>query len=82
MGKPFHKTDKLDPELERIASIVVDAAYKLHSTLGPGLLEGVYETFFLHELKLRGLKAEKQGFFVFDLRGNDFGWWLKVGYAR
>ena len=38
----------------------MDAAYKLHSTLGPGLLESVYEGFFAHELKLRGLRVEKQ----------------------
>ena len=53
------KTD-LDPETNRIASEVVDAAFKIHSALGPGLLESVYETFLVHELKRRGLKVEKQ----------------------
>jgi len=56
----FNKPDKLDPELERIAAEAVDAAYKLHSTLGPGLLESVYEAFFCHELEMRGLKVERQ----------------------
>ena len=46
--------------MDRLAKQVVDAAFKLHKTLGPGLLESVYETFFFHELKLRGLKVEKQ----------------------
>ena len=52
--------EKVDPETEVVAKKVVDAAYKLHSTLGPGLLESVYESFFCHELKLRGLKVENQ----------------------
>ncbi len=51
---------EIDPETNRIASEVVDAAFKLHSTLGPGLLESVYESFLIHELKLRGLKVDKQ----------------------
>ena len=51
---------EVDAETNRIASMVVDAAYKLHSKLGSGLLESVYEAFFCHELKMRGLKTEKQ----------------------
>jgi len=39
---------------ERIAKAVVDAAYTVHSTLGPGLLENVYEVCFCHELAKRG----------------------------
>lgn len=59
MNKP-DKMKELDPELEKIANEVVDAAFKLHKHLGPGLLESVYEAFFCHELKLRGLKVERQ----------------------
>ncbi len=47
-------------EVEQVASIVVDAALKVHKALGPGLLESVYEACLLHELKLRGLKVESQ----------------------
>ncbi len=50
----------IDPELDMLAEKVVDAAYKLHKKMGPGLLENVYEVFFLHELKLRSLKVERQ----------------------
>lgn len=39
---------------------IVDAAIKIHSALGPGLLESVYETCLKHELKKRGLKVETQ----------------------
>jgi len=43
-----------------IAKIIVDAAYKVHVTLGPGLLESVYEAVLDYELKNRGLKVSRQ----------------------
>lgn len=43
-----------------IAEIVVDAALKVHRTLGPGLLESVYERVLEYELKHRGLSVERQ----------------------
>lgn len=39
----------------QIATIVVDRAFKIHSTLGPGLLESVYQTALIYELEKRGL---------------------------
>jgi hypothetical protein len=36
---------------DAIAEQVVDAALKVHKTLGPGLLESVYEACLAHELK-------------------------------
>jgi GxxExxY protein len=47
-------------ELNRLARKVVDAAFAVHSTLGPGLLEVIYESCLFHELTKRGLKVEKQ----------------------
>ena len=47
-------------EVERIARIVVDAIYKVHSTLGPGLLESVYSICLTHELRKRGLRVERE----------------------
>ncbi len=38
-----------------ISRVIVDSAFKIHTTLGPGLLESVYEVVLEHELKLRGL---------------------------
>jgi len=52
--------DTLTPELEAIATQIVDAAFKVHSTLGPGLLESVYETCLAHELTKRGFKVQRQ----------------------
>jgi GxxExxY protein len=43
-----------------IATIIVDAAFKIHKTLGPGLLESVYEAILKYELQKRGLKVLQQ----------------------
>lgn len=43
-----------------ISGIIVDAAFKIHTTLGPGLLESVYEVVLAHELKTRGLHVLSQ----------------------
>jgi len=50
----------LSKKEERIAGKIVDAAYAVHTTLGPGLLEKVYEVCLCHELSKRGLKYERQ----------------------
>jgi GxxExxY protein len=39
---------------------VVDAAYRIHVALGPGLLESVYETVLEAELRKRGLAVARQ----------------------
>lgn len=49
-----------DSDIERIGKAVLDAAFHVHSVLGPGLLESVYEAAMVVELKRRGLKVEKQ----------------------
>jgi GxxExxY protein len=43
-----------------ISGAVVDAAYKVHTTLGPGLLESVYETVMDFELRKRKLQVRRQ----------------------
>ena len=43
-----------------LATIIVDACYKIHTTLGPGLLETVYEVILQKELQRRGLSVERQ----------------------
>ena len=45
---------------EDIARQIVDAAFKVHKELGPGLLEHVYETCLCHELHKRGLSFRRQ----------------------
>lgn len=50
----------LPPETEQLSKVVVDVAFKVHSTLGPGLLESVYEACLAHELRQRKIPAETQ----------------------
>ena len=47
-------------DVNAVARIVVDAAFRVHSTLGPGLLERVYEVCLAHELRKRGLSVDSQ----------------------
>ncbi len=47
----------LSEKEECVAKKIVDAAFVVHKTLGPGLLEKVYEVCFCHELIKRGLKT-------------------------
>ena len=47
-------------EVNQISGIVVDAAMKVHSALGPGLLESAYEACLIRELRKRGLRVEAQ----------------------
>jgi GxxExxY protein len=44
----------------RLATIVIGAAIKVHSALGPGLLESVYKECLFYELTKRGLHVEKE----------------------
>jgi GxxExxY protein len=43
-----------------IATIVVDACFRVHTALGPGLLESVYENILAYELKERGRTIAQQ----------------------
>jgi GxxExxY protein len=45
---------------EDVTKKVLNAAFKVHTALGPGLLESVYETCLVYELRSAGLKVESQ----------------------
>jgi len=47
-------------ETERIGKLVLDAAYKVHTVLGPGLLESVYRKAMKHVLVTGGTLAETE----------------------
>ncbi len=49
---------KTKEELERIATILVDAIVKVHRALGPGLLESAYQACLAHELRKGGIRTE------------------------
>jgi len=46
--------------IDDIAKEIVDAAFKIHRKLGPGLLESAYEACMAHELTRRGFTVERQ----------------------
>ena len=50
----------LSAEIERAATAIVEAAYKVHKALGPGLLESVYETCLAYEIKRAGFAVARQ----------------------
>jgi len=45
-------------DIEECATIIVDAAIKVHRSLGPGLLESTYQACLAYELRKRGLRVE------------------------
>ena len=46
--------------IDKIAAAIVDSSFKVHTKLGPGLLESAYEACLAHELTKRGLKVDRQ----------------------
>jgi GxxExxY protein len=46
--------------VDELAAIAVDCGFKVHSGLGPGLLESAYEAVLSHSLARRGLRIERQ----------------------
>jgi iron complex transport system substrate-binding protein len=59
----------VDRSIDEIPGQIVDAAYKLHTALGPGLLESAYETILAHDLAHRQLRIERQKVVSFDYNG-------------
>ncbi len=51
---------KLTEREEYLGREIVDAAYKVHKALGPGLLEKVYESCFCYELTKKGIPYQRQ----------------------
>ncbi len=47
-------------QTDQVAKVIVDSAFRIHTELGPGLLESVYEVCLAHELRKRGLTVERQ----------------------
>ena len=63
-------------EIDVRSGQVVDAAMRVHSALGPGLLESAYSACLEHELRLRGLRVLTQQPLPVRYRGID----LELGY--
>ena len=63
---------RADRDIDEITGEIVDAAYKLHTRLGPGLLESVYEAVLARQLERRGLFVERQKPVSFEFDGMHF----------
>lgn len=50
----------LSADIESVASGAIECAFRVYRQLGPGLLESIYETCFLHELRKSDLRFESQ----------------------
>ena len=48
------------PRVNLLTGIIITAAMKVHSLLGPGLLESAYEACLVHELRKQGLEVRNQ----------------------
>jgi GxxExxY protein len=44
-------------DIEEVGKIIIDSAVKVHTSLGPGLLESTYQVCLTHELTKRGLQV-------------------------
>jgi GxxExxY protein len=51
---------RLSDKEELIGRAIVDAAFKVHKELGPGLLEKIYEACFCYELEKKGIVCKRQ----------------------
>ena len=61
MGSTSRKIFQPIPsEVERVGKVVLDAAYAVHSELGPGLLESVYQIAMKHVIESSGVPVETE----------------------
>ena len=56
-----------------ITEKIISCAIEVHSTLGPGLLESVYEEALAYEFELRGIEYEKQKEIRLKYKGREIG---------
>ncbi len=59
-------------DIEAMAADVIDASFRIHRDLGPGLLESVYETVLAAQLERKGYRVERQRPISFDFDGLHF----------
>src|SRR5438445_13511588 len=59
MNPAINSTNSTLTENE-LSKLILDAAFKVHTKTGPGLLESVYEITLAHELRKQGLRVERQ----------------------
>jgi len=58
--KPQSQIQPISDRANHAAKIAVNAAFAVHTKLGPGLLESVYEKCLCHAIRRRGLRVQRQ----------------------
>jgi GxxExxY protein len=71
--KDFIKTPG-GPLSEELIEKIISTAMEVHSQLGPGLLESVYEEAMAHEFALRKIPFVRQKEIRLDYKGKEIGW--------
>lgn len=56
-------------KLNELTGQIIDACYRVHRELGPGLLESVYERCLAYELECRGINYQRQTTLPLQYRG-------------
>ena len=59
-------------ELDEVTGAIIDCSIRLHQSVGPGLLESVYEAILARDLMRRGWKVERQKLLRFEYEGMVF----------
>ena len=59
----------IPPEVEKTGKAILDSAFKVHSALGPGLLEVVYETALIYEMRKQNLSVKNQSLIPIEYDG-------------
>jgi GxxExxY protein len=72
-GKLSTLKQKTDFPFSDITEKVISCAIEVHSNLGPGLLERLYEEALSHEFMLRGIVFERQKEIRLNYKGKDIG---------
>ncbi len=63
-----------DPFSKELGEKIISSAMEVHSQLGPGLLESVYEEAMAHEFALRKIPFVRQKEIRLNYKGKDIGW--------
>jgi len=66
------RTQRKEMNENEIGTIIIDTAFYLHKSLGPGLLESVYETILAKLLSKKGLYVQRQVSIPIEFEGEQF----------
>ncbi len=69
----FYQRPQAEFPLKDLTEKIISCAIEVHSTLGPGLLESVYEEALAHEFTLRSIRFVRQKEVNLRYKGKDIG---------